>query len=71
VAKSERGVCAVLMGDDPLLLVATLNDLLLHGHFNRAGSVAQTSDGLTSPTHDNRILDVADRILNMEDGRLV
>lgn len=22
-------------------------------------------------THDNRILDVADRILNMEDGRLV
>jgi ABC-type lipoprotein export system ATPase subunit len=22
-------------------------------------------------THDNRILDVADRILNMEDGRLI
>ncbi len=34
VAKSERGVCAVLIGDDPLLLIRDLQD-----HFPKAGLI--------------------------------
>lgn len=69
VARALVGNPAIIFADEPTAALDKESGLKIVQLLKRLGEVRGTTTVMV--THDNRILDLADRILRLEDGRIV
>lgn len=69
VARALVGNPAIVFADEPTAALDKESGMKTVQLLKRLGEVRGTTTVMV--THDNRILDMADRILNLEDGRIV
>jgi putative ABC transport system ATP-binding protein len=69
VARALAGNPEVVFADEPTAALDAENGLAVMALLKRLGRARGTTTLMV--THDNRVLDLADRILTMRDGRLV
>lgn len=69
VARALVGSPAIVFADEPTAALDKESGMKIVQLLKRLGEVRGTTTVMV--THDNRILDLADRILHLEDGRIV